>query len=245
MIANRNQTCYVTCNDKLMNKNLMNNKSLSDSEIIKLFEFLDSETPAALEWTMRYLLRRVTLIPAPIDNMQAIKTVLAKSLVHSNFSTSDINNFARTMNNAWRVRKHRQKKDVGTLSLNLNKIILTQLNEMCHEQKKTEVISMLISGGYSEFLEKKQALKFKLAEERRILKMANDKIKAEKFFKKKLSPAVDESETIKMLKVQNKKLKNDLATLYDLLFSANEHGNPIDDKCLLQATKIYHTATSK
>lgn len=230
---------------KFVNKNLMNNKSLSYPEIIKLFEFLDSETPAALEWTMRYLLRRTILISVPIDNMQAIKTVLAKSLVHSNFSTSDIKNFARTMNNAWRVRKHRQKKDVGTLSLSLNKVVLTQLNEMCHEQKKTEVISMLISGGYSEFLEKKQALKFKLAEERRVLKLANNRMELEKLLRKNLSPVVDESESIRMLKVQNNKLKNNLARLYDLLFSANEHGNPIDDKCLLQATKIYHTATSK
>uniref|UniRef100_UPI0034D62328 hypothetical protein n=1 Tax=Shewanella algae TaxID=38313 RepID=UPI0034D62328 len=117
--------------------------------------------------------------------------------------------------------------------------------EMCHEQKKTEIISLLISGGYSEFLEKKQALKFKLAEERRILKLSNDRMELEKLLRKNLSPVVDESETIRMLKVQNDKLKHDLATLYDLLFSANEYGNPIDDKYLLQATKIYYSAFSK
>lgn len=218
---------------------------LSPPDIIKLFDFLDSETPAAVQWAREYLTNKGVWLPPEVQSTGNIKVFLATNIPSLSKSKSELKAIARTMSSAWRVRKHRQNKNIGTLSLSLDKAVLAQLNKMCHGQKKAEIISLLIYGGYEEFLKYKTADKAKLEEQKRIREMAQERKKFDKLLKKNQTQAVEELETIKALQTQNDQLKRDLATLYDLIFSANEQGSTIDDQNLLQATKLYYNAFNK
>ena len=224
---------------------MFNNDQFSPPDIFKLFDFLDVETPAAVQWVHSYLANKGIWLPVEVQSIENIKNFLAKNILSFNKSNSELEMIARTMSSAWRIRKHRQKKNIGTLSLSLDKEVLNKFKEMCHKQKKTKVMSELINGGYGEFLKSKAAEKAELNKQKRIQEMARENMRFNLLLQKKPTQSIEELKAIKTLQTQNEQLKQNLATLYDLIYSANEQGSTIDDQYLLQATKLYYNTFNK
>ncbi|GAB1061673.1 MAG: hypothetical protein SAqBPW_37910 [Shewanella algae] len=148
------------------------------------------------------------------------------------------------MGNAWRVMRHRKEKKIGTLSVSMPKAVLNQLDEMCRGQKKAEILTLLINGGYEKFLASKQELKAKKAEKNLIKQMALEHKKLELRLKRPPTTEKD-SQAIQELQVQNDDLTHCIATLYDLIYLANERDQYIDTQKLIEATKLYYSAFSK
>ncbi|HEW9976537.1 hypothetical protein [Shewanella algae] len=94
------------------------------------------------------------------------------------------------------------------------------------------------------FLTSKQELKAKKAEKNLIKQMALEHKKLE--LRLKRSPTIEkDSQAIQELQVQNDDLKHCIATLYDLIYLANERDQYIDTQKLIEATKLYYSAFSK
>lgn len=224
---------------------MLEDHQLSPPEILKRFDFLNIETPAAREWARRYLLKQKKIqIPEHSPHMDSIKFELLNHIRAHHLSDSDIKNLSRTMGNAWRVMLHRKAKDIGTLSVSMPKAVLRELDEMCRWQKKAEILTLLINGGYEQFLESKKTSKAKKAEEKQPSLIPFD-LKIYEHQLKSLLGKADDTEEFRKLQAQNEDLKNSIATLYDLIYSANERGQSIDDSFLIEATKVYYSAFSK
>ncbi|WP_345843150.1 hypothetical protein [Shewanella algae] len=235
-----------------------NRRSSSDAQ--KCFDFLNSETPASIHWVREYLSGKLIGLPNNGFNMtmEDIKQYLADVMFRYPMNNSESREFARTMSNAWRVRKSRQKKNAGTLSLTLDNSVLRQLKQMCNGETKAEILTKLINGGYEAFLASKQAQKAnkqaqkankqaqeaKKAEEQQILQMSLENKKLDAVIKRTSATAGD-SQAIREFQAQNDDLRQCIAKLYDLIYSANERGQSIDDALLIEATKVYYSAFSK
>ncbi|GAB1057487.1 MAG: hypothetical protein WAqMacA_38570 [Shewanella algae] len=176
--------------------------------------------------------------------MEDIKQYLADVMFRYPMNNAESRQFARTMSNAWRVRKSRQKKNAGTLSLTLDNSVLRQLKQMCNGETKAEILTKLINGGYEAFLASKQAQEAKKAEEQQILQMSLEHKKLDALIKRTSATAGD-SQAIREFQAQNDDLRQCIAKLYDLIYSANERGQSIDDALLIEATKVYYSAFSK
>lgn len=236
-----------------------NNYQLSPPEILKRFDFLNGEEPPERKWVECYLNHKHIPVPRNPPNMQSLKFALLQHIQTNALSNSEIKNLAQAMSSAWRVRKSRLKKNAGTLSLTLDNSVLKRFKQMCNGEKKAEILTLLINGGYEEFLASEQALKFKKEEESRIKQELKFKIKEEEsqikqmaiadkkldLLLKKPPTAVKDSQAIQELQAKNDDLKQRIATLYDLIYSANERGKPIDDALLIEATKVYYSAFLK
>lgn len=211
-------------------------------ELIKLFDFLDLETPNARDWVRGYLTRKAILLSEPTPNMQSLKVALASHFMARFTDIDVIKNFSKTMGSAWRVMKHRKEKGIGNLSVSLDKAVLTQLKTMCKGKKKAKIVSLLIEDGYKAFLESDREIKKKLADNRRIKNSELNKIRLLDL-QGKINPK--ESVAYKNLQAKNDDLRHCIATLYDLIYSANERGNSIDDALLIEATKVYYSVFSE
>ncbi|GAB1121302.1 MAG: hypothetical protein WAqPseu_40910 [Shewanella algae] len=221
-----------------------NRRSSSDAQ--KCFDFLNSETPASIHWVREYLSGKLIGLPNNGFNMtmEDIKQYLADVMFRYPMNNAESRQFARTMSNAWRVRKSRQKKNAGTLSLTLDNSVLRQLKQMCNGETKAEILTKLINGGYEAFLASKQAQEAKKAEEQQILQMSLEHKKLDALIKRTSATAGD-SQAIREFQAQNDDLRQCIAKLYDLIYSANERGQSIDDALLIEATKVYYSAFSK
>lgn len=224
---------------------MLKDHQLSPPDILKRFDFLNVDTPAAREWVRRYLLKQKQIqITECSPSMENIKLVLLNHIQAHHLSASDIKNLSRAMGNAWRVMLHRKEKKIGTLSVSMPKAVLNQLDEMCRGQKKAEILTLLINGGYEKFLASKQELKAKKAEKNLIKQMALEHKKLELRLKRPPTTEKD-SQAIQELQVQNDDLKHCITTLYDLIYLANERDQYIDTQKLIEATKLYYSAFSK
>ncbi|TVK95888.1 hypothetical protein AYJ01_03930 [Shewanella algae] len=224
---------------------MLKDHQLSPPDILKRFDFLNVDTPAAREWVRRYLLKQKQIqITEYSPSMENIKLVLSNHIQAHHLSASDIKNLSRAMGNAWRVMRHRKEKKIGTLSVSMPKAVLNQLDEMCRGQKKAEILTLLINGGYEKFLASKQELKAKKAEKNLIKQMALEHKKLELRLKRPPTTEKD-SQAIQELQVQNDDLTHCIATLYDLIYLANERDQYIDTQKLIEATKLYYSAFSK
>ncbi|WP_338591215.1 hypothetical protein VXM60_01705 [Shewanella khirikhana] len=228
-----------------------NRRSSSDAQ--KCFDFLNSETPASIDWVRRYLSGKLIVLPNNGFNMtmEDIKQYLADVMFRYPMNNAESRQFARTMSSAWRVRKSRQKKNAGTLSLTLDNSVLRQLKQMCNGETKAEILTKLINGGYEAFLASKQAQKAnkqaqeaKKAEEQQILQMSLKHKKLDALIKRTSATAGD-SQAIREFQAQNDDLRQCIAKLYDLIYSANERGQSIDDALLIKATKVCYSAFSE
>lgn len=209
-------------------------------ELVKLFDFLDSDTPATINWVQRYLTKHGISI-SHYTYQGAVKQYIAEQFIPLQPTHADITLFAQRMGNAWRIRKHRQKKDVVSLSVSLDKSVANKLSQMSKEQKKADVVSMLIKENFQEFVAEKNRQKAKRTEEKRTLTMQPDQASL-------MQPLNQPpSETTQVLNQSNRaeEFREAMIHLYDIIFCANEKGEPIDDQTLIQATKIYYTAFNK
>lgn len=220
----------------------MDHAKLSPAEIIDLFAFLDSETPAAQNWMGNYLTNKGILIPMKIYGTQNLKLQLANIFLSTKKSSSDIKLFARKMGNAWRVKNHRQNKNIVSLSVSLDRSVTTQLSKMSKGKKKSEVVTQLIENNYHEFLLSNERLKTKKIEAKGIRKIEERNLESHALLNRVTSSTSAElSQLLASQKQKNEDLREGIAKLYDLIFSANDQGLTIDDQTLVQATKIYYS----
>ena len=208
-------------------------------KLIKLFDFLDSETLEARYWVKSYLTKQGML--APSEALLSVESYVF-NLVNSQIQNfSEIEKLARKMRNAWRVRRHRQNEHVRTLSVGLERSVSAKLAQMSKGTTQADVITLLIEGNYPAFLTMKNEQKVKAAEAKRILQMKRDNDRHQRLLSKFLANAteIDNQPDLK------DDLREGLANLYNIIFLANEQGRAIDDQTLLQATKIYYAVFAK
>ncbi|MCE9679189.1 hypothetical protein LZP69_08380 [Shewanella sp. AS1] len=215
------------------------NRPIELPKIIKLFDFLDSETIESIKWITGYLDSKKYPQP-PRTDIESIKYFLANHFLTTGVAYSDISIFAQKMGNAWRVRKHRQDKTVKTLSISLKKDVSDQLTQMCKGHKKTDIITLLITDSYEQFLAEKKAAKNRLPEEKRIKQQEKSEDWIEKEF---MIPKAPQQPKAKI--EQLNELKKGIANLYEIICFAHEQGKGVDDKVLLEATKLYYNAFNK
>ncbi|MCS6178908.1 hypothetical protein [Shewanella baltica] len=224
---------------------MLNNEPMSYPDFIKLFNFLDSETIAAMDWIKLYSAKQGVFLELNPANIESVKVNLVQILTSQGRTQADIELFARKMGNAWRMKKHRQSKGVVSLSVSLDKTIAAKLAQMCSGQTQAEVITQLVTGNYEEFLTQKNELKAKLAEEKIILKAKQASAKFEKMENKLAISAQQPTSPSDNEPAQTEELRNGIASLFDLIFTAHEQGSKIDEQLLLKATKIYYGAFAK
>ncbi len=205
-------------------------------DLIKLFDFLDSDTPATWEWVISYLIKQGFIVPTQRNPFEQVSLQVAKFVTMT--YRGDIKAFARKMRNAFRVRKHRKNKDVATLSISLDKATAAKLSQMSKGHKKTEIVALLIQNNYQGFLAVERELRAQLAE----AKKQRDFEKQQKLLKTSIKT---KSQTNNQTECATEELRDGIAALYDIIFAANEQGREIDDQSLLQATKIYYAAFAK
>jgi hypothetical protein len=209
-------------------------------ELVKLFDFLDSDTPSSKIWVQRYLTKHG--IGLSLHTYQVpLKQYATEQVRQLGLTHTDIKLFAQRMGNAWRTRKHRQKKDVVSLSVSIEKSVADHLSIMSKGRKKADVVSMLIQNNFQAFLVEENLRKDKRAEEKRILKMQC----SHAFHEKLLNRPPTETTQVVSQAIQAEEFKEAIAQLYDIIFSANERCEAIDDQTLIQATKIYYAAFNK
>ncbi len=204
----------------------------------KLFNFMDSNTPAAVLWAQKYCAKHhIPFHPGPYTNLN---TQLANIFLASPTDFLSAKQFAKQMANAWRVRKCRQKKDAVSLSITLDESVASQLSEMCEGMNKSDVISKLIQGNFQAFITEKHRQKESEAQQNRLRRALKEQEKLSKIKIQAASPTLQTSKNLEEL--ENLRLK--IAQLYDLIFSGNLNSRKLDDNFLLQATKIYYSAFS-
>lgn len=151
---------------------------ITPPELIKLFDFLDSETPATREWVTDYFIKQglhfnLTATPYATLSMQV-----------SQFSAAtyqgDIKVFAKKMRNAWGVKKFRERKDIVTLSVILDKETADRLALMSKGSTKAEILAILIHDNYQVFLESKREQKAKLVDEKKQRQLTQENAKHKK-----------------------------------------------------------------
>lgn len=208
---------------------------LNIERTISLFSFLESETIATRKWVINYLRKQGISFPESPGN---IRLALADLLPSIGLTESDIKLLANKMSAAWRQNKRRQNKDVEPLSVDLDKKVSKRLSEMSKGHTKAEVVTMLIENTYPNFFVNKIKLKNEEKEIRDIKRQnAALKVKLNEKTDATLSPQLDLRDNIE--------LKDNIAKLYDLIFSANKEAKKVDDKLLLEATKIYYASFNK
>ncbi|SEA10959.1 hypothetical protein SAMN04488051_101691 [Alkalimonas amylolytica] len=210
-------------------------------ELAKLFDFLDSDTPATQQWVHDYLVKQGLPVNTGIQLGYNVQVDTYNTVIHYFQDPAVVRIVANKMRNAWRVRKHRKQKGLVTLSISLDKDVSDQLSRMCKGEKKSEVITMLINDNYRLFLEnKKEMQRQKEADKRaRMLQCKNEKLK-----KLILNPSAEASKHDCQSNLENQ-LKDGISKLYDIIYSANEQNTVIDHQLLLLATKIYYEVFSK
>ncbi|MGL4579681.1 MAG: hypothetical protein ACRCVP_12400 [Shewanella xiamenensis] len=212
------------------------NGTITPPDFFKLFDFLISETETERIWMTNYISKKGIPTPDVFTSTDDLKVDLLRFFTQNATGAANIRLTAAEMRNAWRVRKHRQSKGVVSLSISLDKTIAAKLAQMCKNQTQAEVVTQLITGNYEEL----NKLKAKLAEEKIIMKARQVSAKFEKMENnltisaQQLTPPSDND------LAQTEELRNGIASLYDLIFTTHEQGGKVDDKLLLQATKIYY-----
>lgn len=217
------------------------NGTITPPDFFKLFDFLISETETERIWMTNYISKKGIPTPDVFTSTDDLKVHLLRFFTQNATGAANIRLIAAEMRNAWRVRKHRQSKGVVSLSISLDKTIAAKLAQMCKNQTQAEVVTQLITGNYEEL----NKLKAKLAEEKIIMKARQVSAKFEKMENnltisaQQLTPPSDND------LAQTEELRNGIASLYDLIFTTHEQSGKVDDKLLLQATKIYYDTFSR
>ncbi|ABO23120.1 hypothetical protein SHLO109777_11700 [Shewanella loihica] len=228
-----------------MNPIMPNRQQLTPPDAIKLFEFLDSETPATMKWIEKYLSKQGVFLQQGLLQSELINSALAKHFLSKNTPPSDIKLFAKKMGNAWRAKKHRKNKNLVTLSISLNRDVSNQLTQMCKGHNKTDIVTQLITENYCNFLAEQKAIKEKLAEEKRVRQIEAERAKHEQLLKRSTPPIAQLKQQNTSLLAQRDELENGIAKLYDIIFLANEQGKKIDNDMLIEATKLYYNVFNK
>ena len=198
-----------------------------------------------MRWIEKYLSKQGVFLRQELLQSEQVKFALANYFLSNNTPPSDIKLFAKKMGNAWRIRKHRENKHLVTLSISLDREVSNHLSNMCRGHTKTEVISCLIRGNYQYYLAAEKAEKEKLAENKRIRKLEQDRAKLDKLLTNSTRQVKQPEQQIDPISPHVDELKNGIAKLYDIIFLANEQGQKIDDVMLLKATKLYYNVFNK
>lgn len=209
-------------------------------ESIKLFEFLDSDTPAVANWVYRYLSKQgINHLGSAIQ--MPVKQLVLELVEQQIRDPGQIKLFAKKMANAWRIRKHRQKKDVVSLSVSIEKSVADHLSKMSKGRKKADVVSMLIKNNFQTFLVEENLRKTKWAEEKIILKKQRQLVLSEKRHNK---PSSEITQVVSQAN-QVAECMESIAHLYEIILYAHNRGEAIDNQTLIQAKKIYCAAFNK
>lgn len=221
-------------------------KPFSTLEAMKLFDFFDSATPTTTNWIFDYLIKQGIPSSTPITGSQSHKQWLAELLISLGQTEDKIRLFANKMRNAWRVRNYRQKNNIVSLSVSLDRSVTTQLSQMSKGKKKADVVTQLIEDNYREFLLSNERIKTKKNEAKEIRKMAQNNLEAKSLLNMNTPcDAANFSQLLASQKQKNEELREGMAKLYDIIFLAHGQNQKVDDQLLLQATKIYYRAFDK
>lgn len=189
----------------------------SMAELVKLFDFLDSDTPATQKWVHDYLVKQGVPLNTGIPLEHNVQIDTYKMVNYHFQDPAVVRIVANKMRNAWRVRKHRKKKGLVTLSISLDKDVSDQLSRMCKGAKKSEVITMLINDSYRLFLENKKEMQRQRAAEKHARTIQHQ---SEKLRKKVLKPSIGVSERDNPPSLDDE-LRELISKLYDKINSAS------------------------
>ena len=218
---------------------------LTYSDVITLFDFLDSETPASIEWIHTYLRKNNFAVNSQCWGTNNIKNWLASTILSNQIPPESVKTLARKMRNAWKVRSHR-KKPTSTvpLSVNIARPVYAQLSDMSKGRQKSTIISELIQGNYQEFANKKFELKLEKikVKNRKIPQGSIERLWPTKKQDQNLScDSLKPCNELEQQKKVNEELKEGIAALFDLMFSVNERRETVNDQILIEATRIYYS----
>lgn len=208
---------------------------------IELFRFINSETPTVRSWLVNYLIKKGIPVTVEFPDEYTVAFFLERQLNQHSFNYEGKKALARDMANAWRGYRHRKNKNVVSITVGLDKSVVAKLSQMSKGSTQAQIITKLINHDYVAYaaLENER----KLQETRAKLAALADKDR--RLQEKMQSKPQVEPTQLNGRTSGRADLEEVIAKLYDMLFSANEQNQTIDDKTLLQATKIYYAAFEK
>ena len=169
------------------------NKSIGD-----LFAFLDSETPTTRKWVKGYLTKQGIALTAEIPMPVEVQSFVTNKVCSHFHNESDIEKLASKMRNAWRVRRHRMSKDARTLTISLDKSVISKLSKMSKGLTQADIITQLIEDNFNTFLAMKHEQKLKEIEAKKFAKASQDSRALRNFLSK---PQLTSSETAQQLRI--------------------------------------------
>ena len=104
----------------------MANKYKSEEE---LFSFINSETLAVRTWVKNYLTKKGIPITIEFPMWHTVVQFLENQLNQHHFNYENKQKLAYEMANAWRGYQHRKNKNVASLTVRLEKSVLTKLKK--------------------------------------------------------------------------------------------------------------------
>lgn len=125
--------------------------NLMHGDVIKLFSFLNSETPDSINWIRDYLYTKGFYIPYEYLDTNTIVRSLADQMVQRGYTLESTTVIAKTMGGTWRTKKCR-KNSKGKVSFTVtidsatfNKLEkISKISKNSKNSKKSELISEMI-----------------------------------------------------------------------------------------------------
>lgn len=119
--------------------------NLMHGDVIKLFSFLNSQTPDSIKWIRDYLYKKGFYIPYEYIDTNTIVRSLADQMVQRGYTLESTTVIAKTMRGAWRTKKCRKNsKGKVSFTVTIDSATFNKLEKISKSSKKSELISEMI-----------------------------------------------------------------------------------------------------
>ena len=216
----------------------MPRERLHESE---LFRFINNETPTARSWLVNYLSKKGIPVTIEFPDEHTVAFFLENQLNRHGFNYEGKKALAREMANAWRGYRHRKNKNVVSITVGLDKQVVTKLAQMSRGLTQAQIITKLINHDYIAFVAMQNERKLKETH----AKLAAQSDRDRKLVEKMLSKPQVATNQLNGRTSDRADLEEAIAKLYDMLFYANNQYRTIDNETFLQATRVYYSVFSK
>ncbi len=138
----------------------MTQTTMSKSSFLKLFYFLQSETPAEIKWVKAYLFKHSYVLSDRDLSLSQIKEHIFQDYL-TNFSFREldtISTLSKKMYKAYKARTYRKKMGANKmLNVSISHYHIKKLHEMatCRRKTKIQIVEYLIDDNYK-FLERQK-----------------------------------------------------------------------------------------
>ncbi len=118
---------------------------LMHGDVIKLFSFLNSETPDSIKWIREHLYKKGFYIPSEYIDTNTIVRSLADQMVQRGYTLESTTVIAKTMGGTWRTKKCRKNsKGKVSFTVTIDSATFNKLEKISKNSKKSEFISEMI-----------------------------------------------------------------------------------------------------